>query len=42
MAQAIEFHLAGLAEDGELVPSSSLRAAEIIVRDPGIPSQVEA
>lgn len=34
MADAIEFHLEGMVEDGAPIPASTVRAVEIAVREP--------
>ena len=34
MAQAIEFHLEGLVEDGEPIPTRTVRAVELAVPEP--------
>ena len=36
MAEAVEFHLEGLVEEGEALPPSTVRAVELAVRVPNL------
>ncbi|HET6567403.1 MAG TPA: type II toxin-antitoxin system HicB family antitoxin [Rhodothermales bacterium] len=36
MMEAIEFHLEGMAADGEAIPEGTSRSVEVAVREPGV------